>query len=53
MNTKWILIVGDPIDGFFYYGPFDDQQAAIDYVEANHDGPDWWTAKLMGPTHEP
>jgi hypothetical protein len=30
--NKWIIVYGDPLEGYTYVGPFDTQQKAIDYA---------------------
>lgn len=40
----WIIIVGNPVDGFIFYGPFGSHEQAIsvgEYIDA-----DWWIAQL-------
>lgn len=45
---KYIVIVGNPVQGFSYVGPYDDPndaaEAALEYSEA-----DWWVSKLITP----
>ena len=46
---KFIVIAGNPVDGFIYYGPYDTFEAACD----DHDTPgdhEWWVAELIDPT---
>lgn len=40
-----ILITGNPVDGFSYYGPFKTGEDAIEHGNNRH-GPDWWIAPL-------
>jgi hypothetical protein len=44
----WLLISGNPVDGFRYYGPFGSHEAATmtgtDFLEGNGD---WWVAELQ------
>jgi hypothetical protein len=47
---KWLLIVGCPIDGFMYFGPFDTVNEAHDWREALHVGADYWIAQLNSPS---
>ncbi|AXQ69589.1 hypothetical protein HOU03_gp007 [Caulobacter phage CcrSC] len=43
----FILIVGNPSDGFTYYGPFDEHDDAVTYAEATGtEGNPWWVAPL-------
>lgn len=49
--NKYIIIYGDPKDGFVYVGPFDKFQQATEYAEA--DGKtDWWVVELETPAEE-
>lgn len=44
----YIVIVGNPVDGFSYYGPFEDRETAIKYAERNfRNSGDWWVHDLM------
>jgi hypothetical protein len=38
-----IIITGNPVDGFNYYGPFDEEELTLAYD--SFDG-DWWVASL-------
>jgi len=42
-----VVIVGNPADGFSFYGPFDTAEAAHEAADCAFD--DWWIARL----HEP
>jgi hypothetical protein len=42
---KYIVVVGDPVDGFEFYGPFNTEPEAIEWAGENLNG-DWWTASL-------
>lgn len=51
-----IIIHGNPIHGFSYYGPFEDEDAACNWVEYSAVGHreitgDWWISPLnvVGP----
>jgi hypothetical protein len=44
----FILITGNPVDGFTYEGPFATADLALDYVEYT-DPPDYWIAQLEQP----
>lgn len=35
---KWILQVDDGFDGYDYYGPFESEEAALDYAEKKNLG---------------
>lgn len=46
MEDKYIVIDGNPVDGFDYTGPFESEEDAIHYAEFNLAGIDWWIAPL-------
>lgn len=49
MNTtteqQWIIVTGDPIIGFKYYGPFNDSDIAVRFGE-DKGATDWWLVTL-------
>lgn len=45
--TKYILIFGNPVEGFTFRGPFDTQEEAVDYADPIME--EWWTAELTLP----
>lgn len=51
-----IVIIGNPVDGFTHYGPFDDAAVATDwadeYVQADKYGLDWWVVDLHDPEED-
>lgn len=46
--TGYIIVAGNPINGFFYYGPFIDSDAALTWARASIEV-EWWAVKLEGP----
>ena len=52
MPDAYVVITGNPVDGLFFYGPFDSYDEATAYAERNHDGDDWWATKLQQPEEE-
>lgn len=42
-----IVVIGNPVDGYSFYGPFEDSEDACEFAEANLD--EWWLADLMNP----
>lgn len=44
---KHILVTGNPVDGFEFYGPFNNGVDAVEYANqcAGIEG-EWWTADL-------
>jgi hypothetical protein len=48
-----IIVIGNPVDGFNFIGPFTTAQDAVRH--ANEDGnidAEWWIAPLEGPDQE-
>lgn len=41
-----IIVTGNPVDGFEFYGPFNNGVEATEEGTANLDT-DWWTARLL------
>lgn len=48
-NQPTLLITGNPVDGFFFYGPFAVAPDAIEWAERNHSDQEWWSAPLIDP----
>jgi hypothetical protein len=42
-----IAIVGNPVDGFKYYGPFASEQLAMTWADRVHGDDTWWVAALV------
>jgi hypothetical protein len=50
----YILVVGNPVDGVRFYGPFTTTEqasyyAATTFEESDQDNTDWWIAALATP----
>ena len=43
-----MVITGNPVQGFDFFGPFDDPQQAVDWA-ADLIEADWWVAELTSP----
>lgn len=46
-----IIVLGNPVAGFTYVGPFEDEDAATEYADGFIDD-DWWLAELAPPATE-
>lgn len=46
-SFKWMMVEGNPVDGFSFTGPFESNEAAWQYAEGQ--GGDWWLARLEEP----
>ena len=47
---KFIVITGNPVDGFTHIGPFNGREEAEDYIY--HDSSDWWVVELDTPEQD-
>lgn len=49
--NKFVLVEGNPVDGFTYTGPFNSSEEAVEYAD---DGvcttADWWVAEMEFPS---
>lgn len=47
----WIVITGNPMDGFGYTGPFESADQANEWADMHVTREyDWWLAKVEAPT---
>jgi hypothetical protein len=51
---NYIIVCGNPVDGFDYVGPFVDRDEATHYAEVENQriGTYWWIAELVWPAPE-
>ena len=47
--NKYIIVYGNPIDGFNFRGPFDTHADAVTYGEHVEDDEIWWITELNPP----
>ena len=46
----YILVIGNPVDGFGYIGPFEDSEDAVSYADKHlDDRSDWWISSMEKP----
>jgi hypothetical protein len=45
-DGPWIVITGDPVEGFIFTGPFNNHADAERWAEGQQD---WWTGVLQPP----
>jgi hypothetical protein len=48
-TPKFVLLIGNPIDGLVAVGPFVNKQGAIDWGEHHHSETEWWATALIAP----
>lgn len=46
---NYAICYGNPVDGFFYVGPFEDRDVAVEYGESEWDQRDWWIVEIQPP----
>lgn len=49
---SWIVIAGNPVDGFTYYGPFAESNEANEYAEQHCEDTEFWLISLVTPQIE-
>ena len=44
----YLIITGNPVDGFLFIGTFSNSEAAIEWAEQElpNSEPDWWVSKI-------
>lgn len=49
-----IVMIGNPVDGFEFFGPFQDYEDATTWAteKGNPDDP-WWVVEVAGPNDPP
>lgn len=47
-RSRFVLIHGNPADGFEFVGPFDNAAEAVQYAE-HSERAEWWVAPLVAP----
>lgn len=46
---KHIIIIGSPVSGLEFIGPFETAQDALDHADRYIDDRDWWVSELALP----
>ena len=46
---KFIVVMGNPVDGFIHIGPFDTFEDGTDYMEEERHNADMWLVLLQEP----
>lgn len=46
---KYVLVLGNPVTGFSFVGPFDRGDDAAEYMYRTHYEGDWWIAVMTEP----
>jgi hypothetical protein len=48
-SNQYVVVAGNPEDGFSYIGPFADPREAAAWAEGVCDEDDWWVSDLLHP----
>lgn len=40
----WVIVTGDPIAGFEYFGIFEEEPDAVEWADRHLEDRDWWIA---------
>ena len=49
-NDDWIIVTGNPVDGFTFIGPYSDANEAANAASNDHHiNGDWWISKIERP----
>ena len=46
MNSEWVVVLGNPVDGISIHGPFKNHMDAMTWAEGFED---WWITTLEDP----
>lgn len=46
---QYVVIVGDPVLGLKFFGPFEDADEAMTWADQEHDDQSWWVADMEMP----
>lgn len=49
---RYVMMMGNPADGFHVIGPFEDRETAVRYMETERDAGDCWIVDLLAPDEE-
>jgi hypothetical protein len=47
--TKNVLVVGDPVGGYRFYGPLKTEKEAMDFADFAFTAEKWWVADMTAP----
>ena len=53
MTHRFVVITGNPVQGFFFYGPFRSEGKAMVWAAKNQDQQHWLVAPLADPKVDP
>lgn len=49
MKPQLLVITGNPVDGLYYHGPFEDADHASNFCDAELDNTDYWVVQMKLP----
>lgn len=47
MGDAFIIVAGNPVDGFKYYGTYPDRESAAEAASVEISDTEWWIAELQ------
>ena len=47
-----VLVIGTPLTGFEFIGPFPNEDAAVEYGERHSGDVEWWVITVQAPEAE-
>lgn len=47
--ARYLVCLGDPVEGFTFYGPFPDHDSALEWCESEAGALDWTIATISEP----
>lgn len=50
IGDQMIVVTGDPISGFQFFGPFPCETDAVDWADRQFNDREWWVAVVSNPT---
>lgn len=50
LSGMMIVVSGNPVDGLYFFGPFNNSEEAIEWAEQSREG-EWWIAPLAATEH--
>lgn len=53
LTSCYVLVIGNPGDGFQIVGPFEDGNDANEWADAHARGMEWWAMRVQQPDNNP
>jgi hypothetical protein len=49
MKKQLLVITGNPVEGLFYHGPFEDSDHVSSFIDSECEGTDYWVTEMKMP----